>query len=123
MAKSEDFLSASAFASRTAEVLDNVEQTKRPTILTENGEAKAVLLDFDSYRELRRQSASAREENLRQAGLAGQDPEILEKIRAGLAHPAMAAFGLFKDEPDFEDAVEQARHHRPGGRRRPDLKL
>lgn len=31
----------------------------------------------------------------------GQDPELVGKIEAKKLHPAMAAFGLWKDQPDL----------------------
>ena len=33
----------------TAEIINNVNETKAPIIITQNGEAKAVILDIDSY--------------------------------------------------------------------------
>jgi len=37
----------------------------------------------------------------------GQSAEILKKIETGEVHPAMAAFGLWKDEPEFDTLVEE----------------
>jgi hypothetical protein len=39
----------------------------------------------------------------RLAQTLGQSPKLLAKIEAGKAHPAMAAFGLWQDQEDFDD--------------------
>lgn len=40
--------------SRLAEVIDQVTETKRPVIVTQRGEARAVLVDTESYEKTRR---------------------------------------------------------------------
>ncbi len=47
----------------------------------------------------------------------GQNPELLQKIEGGKLHPAMAAFGLWQDEPELNDLTEQIyanRRQQPG---------
>lgn len=45
----EDIKSISYVKSHTAEILIQVNNTHRPIIVTQNGEAKAVILDTESY--------------------------------------------------------------------------
>ncbi len=45
----------------------------------------------------------ATEVTRRLAQALGQSTDLLEEIEAGEAHPAMAAFGLWKDEDDLSD--------------------
>lgn len=45
----EDIKSISYVKSHTAEILNQVNNTHRPIIVTQNGEAKAVILDTESY--------------------------------------------------------------------------
>ena len=50
----------------------------------------------------------------------GQDANLLERIKRGEVHPAMAAFGLWRDDPSLENITEeiyrlrQATSDRPG---------
>jgi hypothetical protein len=37
----------------------------------------------------------------------GQSKAILEKVERGELHPAMAAFGLWRDDPDLEDLADE----------------
>lgn len=123
MTHDEDFLAAAALTSKVSEVIQNVEQTRRPTILTEDGKAKAVLLDFDSYRQLRQRSAAALGQSLQLARQEGQDPALLERIEAGSVHPAMVAFGLWRDKAELGDLAAEVERHRQEALRRPDPKL
>ncbi|MBN2738904.1 MAG: type II toxin-antitoxin system Phd/YefM family antitoxin [Spirochaetales bacterium] len=50
----EDIKSISYIKSHTADILNQVNDTHRPIIITQNGEARAVLLDTDSYESLQR---------------------------------------------------------------------
>jgi prevent-host-death family protein len=38
---------------RAAQLLRSVESTRQPVIITQNGEPKGVLVDFESYQQLR----------------------------------------------------------------------
>ena len=49
----EDIKPVTYMTSRAAELLKTVGDTRRPVIITQNGETKGVLLDVDSYQELR----------------------------------------------------------------------
>ena len=37
----------------------------------------------------------------------GQDEGLLKRIKLGKAHPAMAAFGMWRNETEFENLTEQ----------------
>ncbi|MCP3959185.1 MAG: type II toxin-antitoxin system Phd/YefM family antitoxin [bacterium] len=49
----EDIKPVTYMKSRAAELLRTVGETRRPVVITQNGEPKGVLLDVDSYQELR----------------------------------------------------------------------
>ncbi len=53
--------------------------------------------------------------DIRPAALAmGQTPEVLEKIAAGRLHPAMVAFGMWKNEEDLENLTDEIYTNRLG---------
>ena len=37
----------------------------------------------------------------------GQTEEIINKVRSGEMHPAMLAFGLWRDDPEFDTLIEE----------------
>ena len=41
---------------RAAELLRTVDETRRPIVITQNGKPRGVLLDFESYQEIRQSS-------------------------------------------------------------------
>jgi len=49
----EDIKPVTYMKTRPAELLRKVSKSRHPTIITQNGEAKAVLLDVESYEGLR----------------------------------------------------------------------
>lgn len=49
---SEDIKPISYLKSKTAEVINTVNENKRSVIITQNGEAKAVVQDIKSYEEM-----------------------------------------------------------------------
>ncbi len=63
----------------------------------------AVLI---SAAELERLERSARVGS-RLALALGQDPALIEQIQAGKVHPAMAAFGLWREEEDLATLTEE----------------
>ncbi|MEW5960595.1 MAG: type II toxin-antitoxin system Phd/YefM family antitoxin [Chloroflexota bacterium] len=70
--------------------------------------AAAVLIGLNEWERLERVSQLAT-----QLALAlGQKAEVLAQIEQGELHPAMAAFGLWRDEPDLEDLVDQIYRNR-----------
>jgi prevent-host-death family protein len=48
----QDIKPISYVKAHTAEMIKQVDVCKKPVIITQNGEAKAVLLDVDSYQKL-----------------------------------------------------------------------
>ncbi len=59
----------------------------------------------------------------RLAQTLGQSSELLDSIEAGKAHPAMAAYGLWKDEDDLADLEAEVKRSRQNPSSRPDLEL
>ena len=53
----------------------------------------------------------------------GQRSALLEKIERRELHPAMAAFGLWRDEPDLESLADEIVSERLKGSSRPDFDL
>jgi prevent-host-death family protein len=47
-----DIKPISYFKSHTAEMIRQVGDSKNPIVITQNGEAKAVIIDVDSYQDL-----------------------------------------------------------------------
>ncbi len=63
----------------------------------------AVLVSAAEWERLERSAQAAR-----QLALAlGQDKDLLSQIEAGEAHPAMAAFGLWRDEEELAALAEE----------------
>jgi prevent-host-death family protein len=50
----EDIRPISYIKANAAEILDQVNETHRPVYVTQNGEAKAVLLDTESYEKMKK---------------------------------------------------------------------
>lgn len=50
----EDIRSISYVKANAAEILEQVNETHRPVYITQNGEAKAVLLDPESYEKMKK---------------------------------------------------------------------
>lgn len=49
----EDFKPVTYVKSRAAELLRRLGETRRPVVITQNGEPRGVLLDVESYQELK----------------------------------------------------------------------
>ena len=71
---------------RAADLLNQINETHRPVIITQNGEARAVLQDPESYEEMRKALALLRilaigEEDIRKGRLKEQEEvfSIIEK--------------------------------------------
>jgi prevent-host-death family protein len=79
----------------------------------------AVLISATELEQLERTSQVAR----RLALALGQDAELLEQIEAEEAHPAMAAFGLWRDEPDLANLADEIYENRQGQTRRAEAAL
>lgn len=50
----EDIRPISYIKANAAEILEQVNETRRPVYVTQNGEPKAVLLDTESYEKMRK---------------------------------------------------------------------
>ena len=50
---STDIRSITYLKSKTADMLDQVNETRRPVVITQNGEPKAILIDLQSYQQMR----------------------------------------------------------------------
>jgi prevent-host-death family protein len=74
-----------------------------------------VLIGTDELERLERTSRVAR----RLAAALGQDEALLEAIERGEVHPAMAAFGLWRDDPDLDDLTQRITANRAGRPPRP----
>ncbi|HZD56735.1 MAG TPA: type II toxin-antitoxin system prevent-host-death family antitoxin [Anaerolineales bacterium] len=79
----------------------------------------AALIGAAELERLERTSHAAR----RLALALGQSEAILEKVERRELHPAMAAFGLWRDEPDLADLAEEIAAERLKPPTRPDLDL
>ena len=80
---------------------------ERITIHSQSG-AAAVLLSTDELQRLERASQASS----RLAAALGQDAEVIEVIERGELHPAMLVYGLWEDDPSFDDLVERIRQER-----------
>ncbi len=89
----EDIHSLSDFKRNTSELVEQMEETGRPVVLTVNGKAKLVVQDTESYQKMMdtledaktmRALANAR------AGKGRPAQDVLEEIRAILKLPAEA---------------------------------
>lgn len=54
MRLSPDIKPVTYMKTRAARLLRSVHSTRRPVVITQNGEPKAVLVDYETYEELRR---------------------------------------------------------------------
>lgn len=72
-------------------------------IIQQAGHAVAVLISADELQRLEQPKTST----IEAARSLGQNEDLLQRIQDGKLHPAMAAFGLWKDDRDFDDLEEQ----------------
>lgn len=84
----EDIKPVTYMKTRSAELLKKVSESRRPTIITQNGEAKAVVLDVESYEELRDAAmllrlAAQGEKDLEEGRVLPQE-QALERVRSRL---------------------------------------
>lgn len=79
----------------------------------------AVLISLREMEQLERGAQAAR----RLALAFGQSEEILARIENGEAHPAMAAFGLWRAEDDLDTLAEDLQADRQKATSRPEVDL
>jgi len=85
-------------------------------LIGRRGRPLAVLLSADELERIERTGRAGR----LLAGALGQSGELLDAIVDGREHPAMAAFGLWRDMPELDDLGEEIRANRDGQPSRPD---
>jgi len=93
--------------SRFSELISRTSAGER-FIIQRRDKPLAALISIETLEIIDRSFETAQ----RLAKALGQSDEILHKIKAGELHPAMAAFGLWKDETDLESLTEEIRVHR-----------
>lgn len=93
--------------SRLSELLSRVRAGER-FLIQRRESPMAVLIGADEWERLERTSQVSR----RLAAALGQDERLLEEIERGSVHPAMAAFGLWRDDPAFDDLTERVASNR-----------
>jgi len=74
---------------KAAELLRSVGENRRPVVITQSGEPKGVLMDFESYQELRQATLLLRlvaqgEADVRQGRTLPQE-QVFKSLRARLA--------------------------------------
>jgi prevent-host-death family protein len=104
--------------SRLSEFLSRAAGGERFVIVRRSRPLAAII----SASELERLDRAA-EITRRLAQTLGQSPELLEEIEKGKVHPAMAAFGLWKDEEDLADLDQRVLHNRLRSGSRPSVDL
>ena len=100
-------ISMSEAKSRFSEFLSRASSGERFAILRRERPLAAII----GAGELARLERSA-EIVRRLAQALGQSKELMESIEAGKVHPAMAAYGLWKDEEDLTDLEESVKRNR-----------
>lgn len=77
----------------------------------------AALIGVEELERLQRMSVAAR----RLALALGQEAAVLEKVERGELHPAMAAFGLWRDESELAGLADEIAGERARKTARPDI--
>jgi prevent-host-death family protein len=76
---------------KAAELLRTVRENRRPVVITQSGEPKGVLMDFDSYQELRRATLLlrivAQGETDARDGRAATQGRVFKELRKRLGKP------------------------------------
>jgi prevent-host-death family protein len=84
----DDIRPVTYMKTRAAELLRKIEETRRPVVITQNGEPKGVLLDVGTYQQLRDASLflklMAQAEADVDAGRIEPQEEVLAAVRARL---------------------------------------
>jgi prevent-host-death family protein len=104
--------------SRFSEYLSRAASGER-FVIVRRSRPLAALISAGELERLERAAGITR----RLAQTLGQSAKLLKGIEAGTVHPAMAAFGLWKDEEDLEDLESQIikNRRRPSSRPRANL--
>ncbi len=90
MDSTKHILPMTTFRNHSAEMMQHLEDTRRPVVLTVNGRAAAVVQDAEAYQQLLDLAAEASAaEGIRQG---------LEDLRNGRSRPARAVFDEIRAE-------------------------
>ena len=111
-------INAADAKSRFSELISRASAGER-FVIRRRERTVAVMISPDELERLERASQAAR----RLALALGQDKELLERIDQQEVHPAMAAFGLWRDEPDLEGLAEEIYAERILDQTRHDIEL
>ena len=89
MSLAEDVKPVTYMKARAAELLRSLEENRRPVVITQNGEAKGVLLDVATYQELKDSVLMLKllalgEADVR-AGRTMPQAEAFQRLEGGLA--------------------------------------
>ena len=111
-------LSVAEARSRFSEMISRAASGER-FVIERRTRPVAVVLGAAELAQLERSAELAR----RLALAMGQNPELVQRIEAGEVHPAMAAFGLWADEPDLDTLGDEiaANRRRQAARSAPAL--
>ena len=104
--------------SRFSEFLSRAASGER-FVIVRRARPLAALISAGELERLERSAEITR----RLAQTLGQSSTLLEEIEAGKVHPAMAAFGLWKDEEDLDDLEAQIINNRQRASSRPRANL
>lgn len=104
-----DTLTIGEAKSRLSELVSRASAGER-FLIRRRSRPVAVVLSPQELERLERSASAIR----RLAEALGQDPEVLDRIDRGQVHPAMAAFGLWRDEEaaGLEEEIRTARRRR-----------
>ena len=111
-------ISMSEAKSRFSEYLSRAASGERFVVLRRQRPLAAII----GAGELARLERSA-EITRRLAQSLGQSRQLLDDIETGVVHPAMAAFGLWKNEDDLADLEEVVSENRQRKPSRPEVNL
>ena len=89
MALKEDIRPVTYLKSHAAEILEQINETQRPVVITQNGETRGVLQDPESYERMRRALGLLKllaqgEEDVRLGRTTAQE-SVFKGLRRGLA--------------------------------------
>ena len=104
--------------SRFSELLSRASSGER-FIIRRRERPVAALVSIEELERMDRASRAA--EHLAEA--LGQSKELVAEIEAGEANPAMAAFGMWRDEDGLESLAEEIMANRSGQDERPGADL
>lgn len=104
-----DTLTIGEAKSRLSELVSRASSGER-FLIRRRSRPVAVVLSPQDLERLERSASAIR----RLAEALGQDPELLDRIDESKVHPAMAAFGLWRDEDAaaLEEEIPTARRRR-----------